>query len=138
LRFHLARMVAREAGTRAGDDVEELHGMRVATRRQRAAWRVFGDAYDPERTRRYTSRLKAVARDLGAVRDLDVLIEAGVAYQRRQAPAEAAAFEPLLDTWRRQRDAAREVLIRELDTAKYRRWLDGYVEFTLADGMAAR
>jgi adenylate cyclase class IV len=45
LRFHLARMMAREAGTRGGD-AEELHAMRVATRRQRAAWRVFGDAFD--------------------------------------------------------------------------------------------
>jgi CHAD domain-containing protein len=138
LRFHLARMVAREAGTREGTDVEELHGMRVATRRQRAAWRVFGDAYDAERTLRYTKRLKAVARDLGAVRDLDVLIEAGEAYQSRQVAAEAKAFEPLLDTWRRQRDVAREVLVRELDAGRYRKWLDGYVEFTLADGMAAR
>ena len=30
-------------GTRIGHDLEELHAMRVATRRQRAAWRVFGD-----------------------------------------------------------------------------------------------
>ena len=131
-------MVAREAGTRAGSDVEELHGMRVATRRQRAAWRVFGDAYDADRTARYTKRLKLVARDLGAVRDMDVLIEAGEAYQKRQAGAEARAFEPLLDSWRRQRDAARDVLVKELDAAKYRKWLDGYVEFTLADGMAAK
>ena len=43
LRFHLARMIAREPGTREGSDPEELHGMRVATRRMRAAWRVFGD-----------------------------------------------------------------------------------------------
>jgi CHAD domain-containing protein len=131
-------MVAREPGTRAGTDVEELHGMRVATRRQRAAWRVFGSAYDAERTTRYTKRLKAVARDLGAVRDLDVLIEAGEAYQAKQAAAERKAFEPLLETWRRQRDAAREILVKELDAPKYRKWLDGYVEFTLADGMAAR
>ena len=61
LRFHLARMITREAGTRAGKDPEELHGMRVATRRQRAAWRVFGDAFDLDRTDRYRRRLKLVA-----------------------------------------------------------------------------
>ena len=69
--------------------------MRVATRRQRAAWRVFGDAFDLDRTDRYRRRLKLVAADLGGVRDLDVLIEAGEAYQRRQSAAEATAFEPL-------------------------------------------
>ena len=61
----------------------------------------------PERTDRHRRRLKAVAADLGAVRDLDVLIEAGEAYQRRQPEDEAAAFEPLLATWRARRDAAR-------------------------------
>ena len=79
LRFHLARMIAREAGTRTGKDAEDLHAMRVATRRQRAAWRVFGEAFDADRTNRYRRRLKAVAADLGAVRDLDVLIEAAEA-----------------------------------------------------------
>ena len=39
LKMHLARMLACEAGTRAGADIEELHKMRVATRRMRATWR---------------------------------------------------------------------------------------------------
>ena len=138
LRFHLARMITREPGTREGKDPEELHGMRVATRRQRAAWRVFGDAFDADRTARYTRRLKLVARDLGAVRDLDVLIEAGEAYRARQSAAEAKAFEPLLSSWRSQRDLAHEVLIRELDAGRYRKWLDAYVEFVGAEGMGAR
>jgi CHAD domain-containing protein len=138
LRFHLARMITREAGTRVGKDPEELHGMRVATRRQRAAWRVFGDAFDLDRTDRYRRRLKLVAGDLGGVRDLDVLIEAGEAYQRRQSAAEARAFEPLLQSWRIQREAAREVLIKELDSNRYRKWLDAYVEFLQADGVGAR
>ncbi|HVA87393.1 MAG TPA: CYTH domain-containing protein, partial [Candidatus Saccharimonadales bacterium] len=37
LRFHLARLIDREDGTRLGEDPEELHAMRVATRRMRAA-----------------------------------------------------------------------------------------------------
>jgi CHAD domain-containing protein len=138
LRFHLARMITREPGTRVGKDPEELHGMRVATRRQRAAWRVFGDAFDLDRTDRYRRRLKLVAADLGGVRDLDVLIEAGEAYQRRQSAVEARAFESLLQSWRVQRDAAREVLVKELDSNRYRKWLDAYVEFLQADGTGAR
>jgi CHAD domain-containing protein len=137
LRFHLARMVAREAGTRTGTDAEELHGMRVATRRQRAAWRVFGDAFDAERTEKHRQRLKAVAADLGAVRDLDVLIEAAEAYRDRQPAAEAAAFEPLIAGWRTGRDAARIVLVKELDSEKYRRWVDGYVAFLQTEGLGA-
>jgi len=138
VRFHLARMLAREPGARAGIASAELHGMRVATRRQRAAWRVFGDAFDTVRTDRYRRRLKLVAADLGGVRDLDVLIEAGEAYQARQSAAEAKAFEPLLRTWRVQRDAAREILVKELDSKAYRKWIDAYVEFAQSAGLGAR
>jgi CHAD domain-containing protein/adenylate cyclase class IV len=134
LRFHVARMIAREQGTRVGKDPEELHAMRVATRRQRAAWRVFGDAFDPRRTARHRRRLRLVAADLGAVRDLDVLIEAIEAYQERQSKLEAASLEPLVRQWRDRRDAARGVLVRELDSDRYRRWLDGYLAFVQAEG----
>ena len=134
LRFHLARMVAREAGTREGKDAEELHAMRVATRRQRAAWRVFGDAFDPKRTARHRRRLRLVAADLGAVRDLDVLIESIEAYQGRQSEEEAAGLEPLVRSWRARRDAARGVLVRELDADRYTRWLDGYLAFVQSEG----
>jgi len=137
LRFHLARMVAREEGTRIGRDSEELHGMRVATRRQRAAWRVFGFAFDQKRTGHHQQRLKLVARELGGVRDMDVLIEAAEAYQAKQAAAEAAAFEPLVGSWRVQRDAARIVLLKGLDSGKYRRWVDEYIAFVQAEGDGA-
>lgn len=134
LRFHLARMIAREPGTRQGNDSEELHAMRVATRRQRAAWRVFGEAFDPKRTARHRRRLREVAADLGAVRDLDVLIEAGEAYRDRQSAAEGAAFEPLLRSWRARRDAARVILMRELDSDRHRRWVEDYLAFVQAEG----
>jgi hypothetical protein len=53
LRFHFAKMQRREEGTRAGQDSEELHNMRVATRRMRAAWRIFDGAFKPSKTRKY-------------------------------------------------------------------------------------
>jgi CHAD domain-containing protein len=138
LRFHLARMVAREAGTREGTVAEELHGMRVATRRQRAAWRVFGDAFEPRRTARHRKRLRRVAADLGAVRDLDVLIEAIEAYRARLPRPEGAGLEPLVRSWRTRRDVARSLLVRELDSSGYQRWLDGYLVFVQAEGQGVR
>jgi CHAD domain-containing protein len=136
LRFHFARMLAREAGTRAGQDPEELHSMRVATRRMRAAWRVFGDAYRPGRTRRYRRDLRAVAARLGAVRDLDVLIEGLDAYTARQTAAEAAALAPLRAAWLDQREDARELLMSTLDSPSYGRFTEEYREFVRTDGLA--
>ena len=137
VRFHFARMLAREAGTRSGKAIEELHGMRVATRRMRAAWRVFGDGFRADRTRRLRGRLRVLAGRLGAVRDLDVLIEAAAAHQGSLSPREARSFEPLLAAWREEREVARVVLLRELDSTAYERLVEDYRVFVATEGAAA-
>ena len=100
LRFHLARMLDYEAGTRSGADPEDLHKMRVATRRQRAAWRVFGSSFREGRTKRYRRDLRDIAGRLGAVRDLDVQLEAADAYRADLPTTEQRGLEPLLGAWR--------------------------------------
>jgi CHAD domain-containing protein len=136
LRFHLARMLAKEEGTRDGSDPEDLHDMRVATRRQRAAWRVFGSAFRGGRTKTYRRGLREIAARLGAVRDLDVLLDAADAYRNDLPTNEQRALEPLLAGWRVHRDDARRLLVRELDADEYRRWVDDYGEFVRHEGLA--
>jgi CHAD domain-containing protein len=103
--------------------------MRVATRRMRAAWRVFGDAYQPDRTRLFRRRLRELAALLGGVRDLDVLIEATEAYGQAIGAPDLAGLGPLLGAWRSDRDMARVRLIVELDSKGHRRFVDDYVDF---------
>jgi CHAD domain-containing protein len=136
MRFHLARMLAREAGVREGKDLEEVHAMRVATRRQRAAWRVFGASFRPGRTKRYRNGLREIASRLGAVRDLDVLLEAADIYRSDLPVTEQRALEPLLTDWHEHRDDARVLLVRELDSDGYRRWVDDYRDFVRTEGVA--
>jgi CHAD domain-containing protein/adenylate cyclase class IV len=136
LRFHLARMLAREEGTRAGRQIEDLHGMRVATRRMRAAWRVFGDGFRLDRTRRMRRRLREAADRLGAVRDLDVLIEAAEAYRATLPESDAAAFTPLVHAWSSDHEVARLLLMRELDSSAYSRLVEEYRIFVTAEGAA--
>jgi CHAD domain-containing protein len=136
LRFHLARMLAREAGTRLGEDPEELHSMRVATRRMRAAWRVFGTAFRPGRTRRYRRDLREVAGRLGAVRDLDVLVEHLDAYAKTRPDPERAGLAPLRAEWLRQREEARVLLLRTLDSPPYERFVAEYRDFVETEGLA--
>ncbi len=138
LRFHLARMIAREPGTREGADPEELHSMRVATRRMRAAWRVFGDGFRAERTRRFRRRLRVVASRLGAVRDLDVLIEATEAFAATLPAGERDGLEPLLAGWRDQREGGRRLLMQELDSGGHRRFVEDYRDFVLTPGASVR
>jgi CHAD domain-containing protein len=137
MRFHLARMLEREPGVRTGEDLEDVHKMRVATRRQRAAWRVFGEAYKQGRTKAHRDGLRDVARRLGAVRDLDVQLELADAYRADQPATEQRALEPLLASWRQHRDDARALLIRELDSPGYQRFLDDYLDFVRTEGAGA-
>ncbi len=137
LRFHFARMLAREEGTRDGTDPEELHAMRVATRRMRAAWRVFGSAYRPGRTRRMSGHLRIVGTRLGAVRDIDVLIDGLKAYAATASEGDRDGIQPLVAAWEVERDDARILLVRELDSVVYRQWATAYGHFVLTEGLGA-
>jgi CHAD domain-containing protein len=138
LRMHLARMLAQEAGTRSGEDIEDLHRMRVATRRMRAAWLVFEGAYRPRVARRYVRELRGVARALGAVRDLDVLREGLDAYVGTLPEAGGEALAPLRTAWREERERARQRLIALLDSRAYHVFVEDYLELTESVGAGAR
>ena len=137
LQFHFARMQNREAGTRNGADMEDLHDMRVAARRMRAAWRVFDDAFKASRTKRLRRRLESLSDKLGAVRDLDVLTEGLDAYRQGLDPEQQPGLDPLLSLWRRQRSAARKQLIEELDSGGYAAFTSEMEEFISAGSNAA-
>lgn len=134
LRMHLARMLKFEEGTRSGDDIEDLHKMRVATRRMRAAWRVFDGAYRPKVVRRYVRELRTYARALGEVRDLDVLLADLDVYLQPLPDAGREALEPLRRSWREEREQARSRLIGRLDSGRYRHFVDEYLAFTESPG----
>jgi CHAD domain-containing protein len=135
LRLHLARMLALEAGTRSGDNPEDLHKMRVATRRMRAAWRVFDGAYKPKVQKRYVAELREVATALGAVRDLDVQLEGLEAHQRTLSASGSEALAPLADEWRLKRESARSALMKLLDSNAYAKFVADYRDF--ADRLGA-
>jgi triphosphatase len=134
--MHLARMLHFEAGARSGEDPEDLHKMRVATRRMRAAWRVFGDAYRRKARRRYVKELRSVASALGEVRDIDVLLEDLEAYIAKLPGPGREAVEPLRSAWRRQREVARKRMVGRLDSKPYREFVDDYLDFTESPGAA--
>jgi triphosphatase len=127
LRWQFAAMGAHESGTRLGEDPEELHDMRVATRRMRAAIKLFEDTL-PERARWLRGELKWVAVVLGEVRDLDVQIEQ---LKRWVARADEDGREPLsevVSAVEERRDAARELLLEALDSERYARFESSFAE----------
>ncbi len=137
LHMHLLRMLAADPGVRAGDDITPVHKMRVATRRMRAAWRVFNGAYRPRLQRRYVDELRSVAGALGAVRDIDVQLGRLNDYRARLEPAAGAALAPLADEWQRRRAGARVELLDLLGSAAYDRFIADYRSFVETPGAGA-
>lgn len=138
LHFHCERMLGHEDGTREGKDIEALHRMRVATRRQRAAFRIVSPYFKGKAIGAFRDELRTLADRLGAVRDLDVLIESAERYRSSRRAERAAALDPLLEEWRGQRDDARQALLRHLDSDEYRDFTKRYREFLSSPGAGVK
>jgi len=79
---------------------DAIHDVRVATRRLRAALRQLAPCFPVAATARFHSALRSVARLLGDVRDLDILL-----INLAAVSVPAAALRPLRSRLRRRRDA---------------------------------
>jgi CHAD domain-containing protein len=134
LRFHFAQMLLHEDGTRKGEDIEELHDMRVATRRMRAGFEVFGDAFTPKALKNHLKGLRATGRSLGSVRDLDVFMEKAEHYLDSLPPEKHADLEPLLTSWAQERETARTQMVAYLDSEKYASFKKNFYEFLSTPG----
>jgi CHAD domain-containing protein len=66
------KLAQHEAGTRAGEDIEALHDMRVASRRLREALESFHFCFPPKIYTRLYERVRLVTRSLGQARNADV------------------------------------------------------------------
>ena len=138
LRFHLSRMLAKVPGTIAGADPEEVHAMRVATRRVRAAWRVFGDGYERPIVRDHVRRLRTLGGRLGAVRDHDVQTGILVAYRDHRSKRDRAALTPLLEAWNAERAARHGELVERLVSPWFTDFVTDHEALVSTPGAAVR
>jgi CHAD domain-containing protein len=129
------RMLQREEAVRDPEQADALKRYRVATRRLRAALRVFRDAYPARETKPIRAGLSELADALGTVRDLDVRIEEVDRWARGRDGADGDAGHAIAPLRRsltaRRRDAA-AALARKLDSRSHRRLIAGLVDFVTA------
>lgn len=104
-----------EAGSREGTDPEELHDMRVASRRLRAAVDAFGICYRGKEFRRVARQTKDLTGALGDVRDRDVLLERLDIYAKTVPPDEAPAIALFEQRVRAEREMHRAAMLDHLD-----------------------
>ena len=124
LREQLDRLLAHDPGARLGDDDEDVHQLRVATRRLRAFLRAARPMVDREWADGLRTELRWLADSLALVRDLDVMIGHLRAELGALEPAERTAFEPLASRLDAEREIARDEMLRALGSARYLALLD--------------
>ena len=115
----IADIKSHEDGSRRGGDIEDVHKMRVATRRVRAYLKAARPALDRAATDRLRGDVRELAGTLGVIRDGDVMIhrlhiEAGLL-----GDPDTGALEHLISRLDTERIAARDQLISELDDPAY-------------------
>jgi len=117
--YHFALMLSHEEGTLLGENVEELHDMRVASRRMRSAYDIFGPAFDPKIMKRHLKGLRSIGRVLGQVRDMDVILENAITYQMKMKENVQSGLEPILFEWKQTIDTQRLKMIKHMQSQTY-------------------
>jgi CHAD domain-containing protein len=124
LRRQQSAILAHDPGTRLGTDPEQLHQMRVATRRLRAFLRAARPLLDVEWAEGLRSELAWLGGALGPVRDLDVLLQHLRDDARGLEPREQRALRRIFDLIEDERRRARQSLLEVLRSDRYLALLD--------------
>lgn len=132
--LHLRRLREYDPGTRLGEDPEELHDLRVAVRRLRAAVRALG-AGIPSRLRASLSEeLRWLGQLTGGVRDLDVQLERLQHHSAMLPAGHRAGLTRLREYMETERAQRRTTLLAGMDSRRYFRLLIRMEDFALGHG----
>lgn len=119
LDLRLRALLAHDPGTRTGEDIEDLHQMRVSVRRMRAALKAARPLLDAAWSDGLRAELGWLGRALGPVRDLDVLLLRLRAEVATLPGGEQGAGGVLVDALEDQRSSARAEMLAALDAPRY-------------------
>jgi CHAD domain-containing protein len=123
LREQVTRLLAHDPGVRLGDDPEDVHQLRVATRRLRAFLRAGRPLVEAEWADGLRAELGWLGRSFGPARDMDVLVER----MRAEVDAlgqDAEAAAGLVETLEAERAHARAEGLAALSDERYFALLD--------------
>jgi CHAD domain-containing protein len=118
------RLVAHDLGVRLDEDPEDVHQARVATRRLRSDLRTFRAYLPDDWALEIRAELGWVAEALGRARDADVLFERLHGQVDTLDGQDAEAAGRLLARLVAEQGAARETVLKVLDTHRYGVLLD--------------
>ena len=136
LRTQLAQIERHDPAVRVGSDPEDLHRLRVAVRRSRAALREARKVLDEEQGGALRAELKWLGRELGPARDLDVLL---IRLRREVAELDgpdAVGGGKIVAQLEAEREAVQQELLATLDTPRYAELLAAFEQLVSAPPVA--
>jgi len=136
LRTQFAQIERHDPAVRVGSDPEDLHRLRVAVRRSRAALREARKVLDDEQGRALRVELKWLGRQLGPARDLDVLL---IRLRREVAELDgpdAVGGGKIVAQLEAEREVAQQELLATLDTPRYAELLAAFEQLVSAPPVA--
>jgi CHAD domain-containing protein len=123
----VARIVACDPAVRLGDDPEDIHKMRVATRRLRSDLRTFRKVLDDHWSEPLRAELKWLGGLLGEVRDTEVLLDRLEGRLDGLMERDRDTGKRLLESLRATRDEARVALLDAMRSDRYGELLESLV-----------
>jgi CHAD domain-containing protein len=121
------RLLAHDPGTRLGTDPEDLHQMRVATRRARAFLRAARTIVDHDWAEGLRAELGWLGSALGPARDADVLVE-HIRSEVAALEADGESARGLVEALEGERTDARGAAVAALSDERYFALLDALEE----------
>ena len=118
-REQYARMLAHDPGVRLGDDPEELHQLRVASRRVRSVLKTARPLLEPTWADALRDELSWLGGELGPARDCDVMLEHLRGEAATLDPGDRRAVKQLLDQLAKERIAAGTRVLKALRSERY-------------------
>jgi putative phosphoesterase len=103
-------------GAKRNEDIEYVHKLRVASRRVRAALRIFSDCLQTNQIKTWNKTVKNLTASSGAARDADVLIAFLENYSTHVDPRAARGLEYLIAMQKARRSAMQSDLVKILDS----------------------
>jgi CHAD domain-containing protein len=113
---HFAQAIFENAaGARSGENIECLHDMRVASRRLRETFQLFGMFYRPAKLKKTLNQVKKMTRILGLPREMDVNLALLQGFEGESDSLALTSHEHLLEAFERKQAKVRRKMHRAFD-----------------------
>lgn len=133
----VASLMRHDPGVRLGDDPEDVHRARVATRRLRSQLRTFRTVLDSEWANALREDLRWLAAGLGSVRDRQVMAQRVRSRTNALAEEDALTVADLSGELQAESEEARARLVLDMRSDRYIDLIERLVEASRAPALTA-